>query len=123
MECRRHPRTTVRWAARTLLLISVTWGAWTSCDGGLRGATLDLSQAVIVCPDHLSKPETKALDLLVEEVQKRTRIRWEVAHAWPADSIPVLAVGPATRLAAFAGRYSEERLGRAGAAEGYRIFI
>ena len=33
---------------------------------GARGATLDLSKAVIVRPDNLSKSETKAVELLVE---------------------------------------------------------
>ena len=51
-------------------------------------------------------------------------MRWELAHGWPADSIPVLAVGPVAQLADFAGRYAPE-IGRTGreAAEGYRIRI
>jgi hypothetical protein len=91
-----------------------------------RGADLDLSKAVIVCPADLSKSEAKAVDLLVEEVQRRTLIRWELAHAWPADSTPVIAVGPAARMAAFAGRYAPKLAaapGRESAAEGYRICI
>jgi hypothetical protein len=86
---------------------------------------LDLRKAVIVCPANLSKSEAKALDLLVEEVQKRTLIRWPVAHAWPADSIPVIAVGPAAQLHAFAGRYAQDvtAAGTGRTAEGYRIRV
>src|SRR6266851_6619404 len=62
---------------------------WNS--SGARGATLDLSKAVIVSPENLSKPETKALELLIEEVQKRTGIRWEIFDALPKDSTSVIA--------------------------------
>src|SRR5437870_1375175 len=64
----------------------LAWG-----ENHARGATLDLSKAVIVSPENLRKPETKALELLVEEVQKRTGIRWEIFDAFPKDSTSVIA--------------------------------
>src|SRR5260370_19968572 len=76
------------------VVISLLWvgGAWA------HAGELDLHKAVIVSPANLSKQEKKALTLLVEEVQKRTLIRWEATSAWPAESIPVLAVGQASSL-------------------------
>src|SRR5262249_48654477 len=43
--------------------------------------------------------------------------------AWPAESTPVIAVGPAARMAAFTGPYSQRLASpaREGAAEGFRI--
>jgi hypothetical protein len=88
------------------------------------GGELDLRQAVLVAPPGLSRPESKALDLLVEEVYKRTRVRWPIARAWPADGVPVVAVGPAASLKAFAGPFTDQlAAGPAGGAEGYRIRI
>src|SRR6516165_7910837 len=69
-------------------------------------ADLDLGKAVVVAPANLTSPESKALNMLVEEVQKRTLIRWEIAQAWPADSVPVVAVGPVSSLKAFAGDFA-----------------
>jgi alpha-glucuronidase len=37
---------------------------------------LDLSRAVVVSPPELSGPDKKAVTMLVEEVEKRTGIRW-----------------------------------------------
>jgi hypothetical protein len=55
---------------------------------------VDLARAVVVAPAQLSGPERKALALLTDKVHRRTLVRWEAAHAWPADSVPVVAVGP-----------------------------
>jgi hypothetical protein len=84
---------------------------------------LDLSQAVLVSPSGLSGPERKAVTMLIEEVEKRTLIRWTCTEEWPAEPVPVVAIGPASALADFAGPYSDElaREGDTSAAEGYRI--
>ena len=78
---------------------------------GLHGSRLveaegiDLSRAVVVVPGGLSGPEAKAARLLVEEVQSRARIRWDVKIHWPEGAVPVVAVGPFRLLDAFAGPY------------------
>ena len=125
MEHRCRMRFSVFAVFRTILLSSVAWGVGALDSGRAQASPLDLRRAVIVCPAQLSKPERKALDLLLEEVQKRTRVRWELAHGWPADSIPVLAVGPVAQLADFAGRYLPKLAapGQERAAEGFRIRI
>jgi len=94
-----------------------------------RGAEIDLRKAVVVTPGDLTKPERKAVQLLVDEVQKRTLVRWEVAHSWPGESIPVIAVGPGASLEALAGAVAPTLAGGARpngerpAPEGFRIAI
>jgi len=86
---------------------------------------LDLRQAVVVCPSDLTKAENTAVRMLVEEVEKRTMVRWQVVHEWPDDSVPVVAVGPSSSLKAFAGPLAKavaDRPVKEGA-EGYRIFV
>src|SRR5438093_2426995 len=59
-------------------------------------ALLSLEEAVIVVPDGLSGPEARAVTMLVEEVERRSQIRWPIARKWPAEAVPVVAVGPAS---------------------------
>src|SRR6516162_1636064 len=62
---------------------------------------LELTNAVVVFPSNLSGPERKAVTMLVEEVEKRTRIRWPELTAWPAAgslAVPVIALGPKSQL-------------------------
>ena len=56
---------------------------------------IDLTKAVIVVPDGLSGPESKAARLLVEEVRNRSRLEWDVSLRWPTRDVPVIALGPA----------------------------
>src|SRR5439155_26466101 len=88
-------------------------------------AALDLSKAVVVSPENVSGPEKKAVTMLVEEVEKRTQIRWERSSSWPPSPTPVIAVGPASALNSFAGEFAEELSGDRGVdgAEGYRIRV
>ena len=71
---------------------------------------LDLKNAVIVTPPSLSGPEKKAVTMLVEEVEKRTQVRWPTMTAWPSSNAPVIAVGNRSLLKDFAGPYSKELL-------------
>jgi hypothetical protein len=41
---------------------------------------IDLKDAVVVAPEGLSRREQKAVRVLVEEVEKRTELRWPVVH-------------------------------------------
>lgn len=88
-------------------------------------AVLDLSKAVVVALGNVSKSEKKAVAMLVDEVEKRTQIRWQTNTSWPSDSTPVIAVGPVSDLRAFAGKYSSKFSAEKGvsSAEGYRIRI
>jgi len=93
--------------------------------GHVRGAELDFSRAVLVSAPGLTGPEQKALVMLVEEVEKRTGIRWETATNWPAPAVPVIAAGLASGLEAFAGAYATElkALPECKGAEGFRLSV
>lgn len=67
----------------------------------------DLTQAVVICPANLTKPEQKAVEMLVEETAKRTFVEWTVVHEWPDEKTPVIAVGQASAADSFAGPYRE----------------
>ncbi|HEY3394117.1 MAG TPA: alpha-glucuronidase family glycosyl hydrolase [Lacipirellulaceae bacterium] len=84
---------------------------------------IDLRGAQIVVPSELSGPEKKAVELLVEEIQARTRLRLNVDNAWPRNAaVPVIALGPVTSLENFVGRHAEEFAGEQQLPpEGYRI--
>ena len=84
-------------------------------------AALNLNQAVVVTPPKLAGPEQKAVTMLVEEIEKRTGIRWPVSRQWPTSAGPVVVVTPAASLAEFRGRYQNEPAAPAGA-EGYRLW-
>ena len=98
---------------------------------------IDLGKAVVVVPPDLSSPEKRAVAMLVEEVEKRTRVRWPSAATWPETPAPVIAVGPASALRGFCGPYADEcgprtsvgprtsagTDGQSNASEGYRIRV
>ena len=69
---------------------------------------IDVNEAVIVIPPDLSDPEKKAIIMLVEEVEKRTQIRWTTTATWPSTKVPVIAVGSVSALNNFAGAYTDE---------------
>jgi hypothetical protein len=83
---------------------------------------LDFTNAIVVVPDRLSGRETKAVAMLVEEVEKRTAVRWNVVHAWPREGSAVVAVGPVAALRELTGPriagFSEARQAKG---EGYEI--
>lgn len=87
---------------------------------------VDLRAAQILTPDELSGPEQKAIELLVDEIAARTRLRLPVVHGWPADAkVPVIAVGPANALAKFAGGFAHDLATDVAQLpqEGYRIRV
>lgn len=88
-------------------------------------AELDLTRAVVCVPPGLVGPEQKAVQMLLEEVEKRSRIRWERAEAWPGGDVPVILLGQTDGIRRLAqGRVLPlpENLGKGGR-EGYRIGV
>jgi hypothetical protein len=69
---------------------------------------LDLARAVVVLSPRATARERKAAEFLVEEVSRRTRLRWAVTSAWPTES-DVLAVAVGTR-ASLAAAYPQTSL-------------
>ncbi len=82
---------------------------------------VDLTRAIIVTPPGLTGPERKAVAMLADEVEKRTQLHWRLADAWPADEVPVVAVGRAEALKAYADRLGVADSGNQ--PEGYRIEV
>src|SRR5215472_8249370 len=54
---------------------------------------IDLTDAVVVAPESLSRREQKAVQLLVEEVEKRTELRWPIVHRLESGARPAIVVG------------------------------
>ena len=87
-----------------------------------RADGIDLSGATIFAPAELSGPEVKAVNLLVEEIAARTRRRLEVVRDWPEEgATPIIAVGPASALAAHSSVAAEMAASESLPAEGFRI--
>jgi hypothetical protein len=73
----------------------------------ISGRALDLSNAVVVCSPDASPRQKQAVKMLVEEAEKRTRIRWPQMTTWPATNVPVIAVGLKSAVRDFAEPYAE----------------
>lgn len=106
----------LKWACLPVLLAL-------TCGAEAQGAdSIDLYDAVVVTPPNLSGPEQKAVAMLVDEVSARSLARWTVQQEWPADTVPVVVVGPSDALADFGGNFADSvapvSLDRA---EGYRL--
>jgi hypothetical protein len=57
---------------------------------------IDLTRAVVISASNLAKPPAlieQAVRMLVEEVDKRSMIRWERIEKWAPDKRPVIVVG------------------------------
>ena len=108
-----------------LLALFAVWGAGYASNAGAPEGYLNLYEAVLVAPADLSLPERKAIEMLVDEVEKRTLARWEVVHAWPGESVAVVAIGPVSSLEVFAGDFAEQIAPSSAGErpEGYRIRI
>jgi hypothetical protein len=98
----RHPK-----SFRVRLTVAIVVFTVIEVESGLRAGEIDLSRAVVVVPDGLSSTELKAVQVLVEEVRKRSRINWETMIRWPTASVAVIAVGPARLLDSFPKEYRE----------------
>jgi len=57
------------------------------------GSALDLGNAIVVAPRASSRREQKAVQVLVEEVEKRTTVRWPVVERWKAGAAAAVFVG------------------------------
>src|SRR5437660_5760304 len=88
--------------SRVMLFACIVLGSCVFSNNLARGADIDLSKAVVLTRYRLSRSETRSVQMLVEEVQKRTLIRWEVVHEWPAASLPIIEIAPASALPVFA---------------------
>jgi hypothetical protein len=86
---------------------------------------LDLRTAVVLGPANPSPPEAKAVQMLIEEVEKRTHVRWKQVSTWPTNDVICVVVssmtnlvGPPGEAALAPGEPAGER-----AVDGYRIEV
>jgi hypothetical protein len=88
---------------------------------------LDLSRAVVVAPEGRKGPAAKAVETLVEEVEKRTQIRWPVVSSIPeagSGQVPIV-LGTQAEVEGMVGQTGHEIPKEAGSgaekADGYQI--
>jgi hypothetical protein len=89
-----------------------------------RGAMTDLTRTVVVTPHDLSLAEKNAVAMLIDEVEKRTQIRWQVAEEWlQTKGTTVVVVGREPNLKRDYSQTNRwwKQLPAAPGAEGYRI--
>jgi hypothetical protein len=63
---------------------------------------------VVVTPATATRPEQKALAMLVDEIEKRTQVRLPAKTEWPEGDVPVIALGQADGLKAFGQHFTAE---------------
>jgi hypothetical protein len=76
-----------------LFTISIVWLTEAISETTIYAAEIDLARAVVLISEHPAKTESKAAQMLVEEVQKRTMIRWQTTHSLPEADVPVIVAG------------------------------
>lgn len=93
--------------------------------GLMQARALDLKNSVIVAPPNLSKPEKKAVTMLVEEVEKRTLVRWPVLNSWPSSNATIVAIGNREAMETFAGPHADEvrTVGRNNSPDGFQLVL
>ncbi|MBX3411728.1 MAG: hypothetical protein KF708_03330 [Pirellulales bacterium] len=65
---------------------------------------IDLTKAQLIVPQDLDPPARKAVEMLVDEVWKRSGVRWSIAHQLAADSMAAtILVGSREKLAGIVG--------------------
>jgi hypothetical protein len=67
---------------------------------------LHLERAVVLARAGLTGPESKAVEMLVDEVARRSQIRWPVLHSAPDEAVPVILVGTGASFHGLTGRYA-----------------
>ena len=59
----------------------------------MQSQAMDLGGATIVYPANFSAREKKAVQMLAEEAEKRSKIMWPTTTKWPSSNGPVIAIG------------------------------
>ena len=92
--------------------------------GDATSDSIDLREAHIVVPDDLNGAEKKSIDLLVDEINARTRLRLPIDTVWPANArTPVIAISTVTQLKRLPGSIANSLAAddRQPRPEGFRI--
>jgi hypothetical protein len=84
---------------------------------------MDLQSAVVVAPDGASKPVQRAVQMLREEIERRTQIRCAEAHAVPRDGRPAIVVGVSAQLDRLAPDLVRRLPAAPNGPEGFRLAV
>ena len=112
--------------ALALLVTGMMNQAATAAEADRSGSLLDLTNAIIVAPDTLSNREKKAVTMLVDEVRKRTMVKWTTQNALPKEqTAPVIVVGPRSKVRPLisANELKDSPAAETARAEGYQVAV
>jgi hypothetical protein len=103
----------------------MTFAIFLLVTGLMQANALELRGAVVVSPTGLSAREQKAVQMLIEEIEKRTHVLLPAMSSWPTSNAPVIAVGNQSAVKQFTGPYAKELLEvrKATGPEGYRLCV
>lgn len=110
-----------RFILLTALVLGPAFGSRPIAAAEARGQ-IDLSGACLVLPGGLTAPEKKAAAMLIDEIGKRSQIRWPVAGQLPAPGQPAVVLGPRTDLLRDFPALAPHLARGENLAEGYQIF-
>lgn len=108
------------------MVVVVTTASAASAADSVPPANVDLVKAVVVTPSDLTHREKKAVAMLVDEVAKRTQIRWKITNEWPKSAdTQVITVGQEAGLTkAFPQTAGPlKNFAAAKGADGYRVLV
>lgn len=88
----------------------------------LPAMALDLREAVVVLAPDASVQERKAAQTLVEEVEKRSQVRFRTAGSLPGDA-PAIILGTNDQVAALAPSLARRLIPAPTGAEGFRVQV
>lgn len=88
------PGTCFQRAALFLAFLTVFGTFFGGTAFGASNAPMELVNAVVVTPADGDRHISKAVEMLLDEVEKRTASRWRVVHEWPTEAKDgIIAVG------------------------------
>ncbi len=117
-------RSKATWTAIVLTVVLLLQLKLSALAGDATSDSIDLREAHLVVPDDLNRAEKKSIDLLVDEISARTRLRLPIDTAWPANAqIPVIAISTVKQLKRLPGGIANSLTAddRQPRAEGFRI--
>src|SRR5262245_45334727 len=92
-------RSKAKWTTAVLTAVLLSQLNLNALAGDAVSGSIDLRAAHIVVPDSLNSNEKKSIELLVDEIRARTRLRLPVDTAWPVNAqVPVVAVSTLEQL-------------------------
>src|ERR1700753_2435190 len=86
-------------AILTFFITLIVLAACLAVAAGPAPGSVDLTHATVVIPSNLTGPENRAVTMLVEEVEKRTQIRWPIRQRIPEGAGAIIVVGPFSAFA------------------------